>query len=68
MYNVLLKITAEHAWWKGAVFWADFKSKEQFDAWYDEQRRSQYEIMEEGISRRRAVTLCWSPKDARNLT
>lgn len=46
----------------GAITWTGYQSKEDFDQWYDEKMQSWYEVVEEGVTRKRALELCSSPK------
>lgn len=47
---------------KGAITYTLFKSKEEFDKWYDDKMRTWYEVVEEGVTQERAQKLCSSPQ------
>ncbi len=57
-YNVAFVYTAEAGGYEGVRTWTSFESKEDFDAWYTPDIRSQQEVLEEGVSPERAVELC----------
>jgi hypothetical protein len=56
-YNVAFAYTAEAGRYEGDVTWTTFRSKEAFDAWYTDEIRSRERIVEEGITRERALEL-----------
>jgi len=60
MYNVVFRNIAEHSI-VGAITWVLFKDKESFDKQYNEKTRKLYEVIEQDISKERAVKLCSVP-------
>ncbi len=61
MYNVVFRTIAECSS-KGAITWTSFKSKEDFDKWYNSKRRGWYEVVDQGVSQERADELCSTPE------
>ncbi len=56
MYNVVFRNVS------GAVTWTTFESEEKFISWYDERNKGLYEIVDQGVSRERAIELCSTPE------
>lgn len=61
MYNVVFKIISENAV-EDSLVCTSFKNKEEFEAWYDDEMRSEYTVFEEDVSDARATELCTYPK------
>ncbi|MBI5140464.1 MAG: hypothetical protein HZA94_03410 [Candidatus Vogelbacteria bacterium] len=61
MYNVVFRTIAKCET-TGAVTWSSYKSKEEFEALYDEGAKKQEEVVAEGVSEEQAVELCSSPE------
>ena len=61
MYNVVFKTIAECTH-KGVITWTSFESKEYFYKWYDEKMQSWYKVVDEGVTKERAIELCSSPE------
>lgn len=56
MYIVVLKTIAEISS-KGAITWGTHDSKESFEKWYDGKMQSWYQVVEQGVTRERAIQL-----------
>lgn len=61
MYNVVFRNIVECST-EGVLTWSTFQDKNHFDGWYVESMRSQYEVVEEGVTQDRAIELCSSPE------
>ncbi|GMX58695.1 MAG: hypothetical protein MCSN_3490 [Candidatus Microsyncoccus archaeolyticus] len=49
---------------KDVVTWSIFQTKQEFDSWWEnaENARNWYEIVEQGVTRERAIELCTTPE------
>jgi hypothetical protein len=47
---------------EGAITWTTFTDQATFNVWNDEEMSSWYEVVEEGVSKERALELCSSPE------
>ncbi len=56
MYNVIFR-TIGKGTSRGAISWVFFEDKERFNEWYNEEMRGWYQVVEEGVSKERAVEL-----------
>lgn len=56
-YNVAFVYTDRCGGYEGVVTWSVFASKEAFDAWYTDDIRERERVVEEGITRERAIEL-----------
>ena len=64
MYIVVFRdVREEH---KGVISWVQFQGKVDFDKWYNEKATGCQEVVEEGISRERAIQLCSTPQATRS--
>jgi hypothetical protein len=61
MYNVVFRNTSGNAY-DGVLTWSTFKSKKDFDAWYDAKMKSWYQVVEESVSDERAIERCSTPE------
>jgi len=57
MYNVVFRTIAECSI-AGAITWVPFKDKENFNKQYNEKMREWYEVIEQDVSKERAIKLC----------
>ena len=57
-YIVALRYTAAAGGYAGVITWTRFKSKEGFDAWFNDGGNKDHEVVEEGITEGRAIALC----------
>jgi hypothetical protein len=57
-YIVALRYTEAAGGYAGITTWSVFASKSEFDTWYDEATRKDQAVVEEGITKERAVELC----------
>ncbi|MDP3934812.1 MAG: hypothetical protein Q8Q46_01155 [Candidatus Giovannonibacteria bacterium] len=64
MYNVVF-VTIVECSTKGVITWTSFRDKEHFDKWYDKKTQGWYEVVDQGVSRERALELC-STQEAKN--
>ena len=58
MYYVVIRTRGGNT--PGAMTWTSFKDKVAFNAWNNEKMRSWYEVVEEGVTQKRAIELCSS--------
>lgn len=56
-YNVAFVYTAEAGGYEGVVTWTTFDSKEHFDEWFSNHQKITQRVVEEGISKERAIEL-----------
>lgn len=61
MYNVIFRIIVECSAF-GAITWVPFKDKENFDKQYNERMREWYGVVDQGVSKERAIELCSTPE------
>jgi hypothetical protein len=61
MHIVVFRTIADCAS-KGAVTWSSFMNKEAFDEWYDQKMQDWYEVVDQGVTKERAIELCSSPE------
>ncbi len=61
MYNVVFRTITECTT-KGAITWSSFESKGDFDTRYGEKMRGWYEVVDQGVTKERAIELCFSPE------
>lgn len=59
-YIVSFRYTRKAGGYHGVITWTIFPSKENFDKWYTPEIKERQEIVEEGISKERAVELTHS--------
>lgn len=56
-YNVAFAYTRTTGGYEGVITWASFESKEEFDKWYTEEMRKAKRVVEEDITKERAIEL-----------
>ena len=57
MYNVVFRTITERSI-TGAITWIPFRDIENFNKQYSEKMREWYEVIEQNVSKERAVKLC----------
>jgi len=60
MYNVVFRTITERSI-TGAITWIPFRDIENFNKQYSEKMREWYEVIEQNVSKERAVKLCSIP-------
>ena len=56
-YNVALRYNKAAGGYEGVITWTSFSSKADFDKWFREKEPKDQDVVEEGISDKRAVAL-----------
>ena len=57
MYNVVFRNISDGRP-KGVVTWSSFSSQNDFEMWYDDKMRREYEVVAKNVSDERTVELC----------
>lgn len=55
MYNVVFENQTPEC--RGVITWSTFKSKAEFEAWYNQKMRSWYKVVRAGVSEEEAIAL-----------